>query len=155
MQHYQGNLLSEKDKITYLNEVYNISEIKETRYYKEIYKDLELMKNIYPMQYQDKEVQNLFREITNVSIIPNSVFEENDREIQKCIGIINDSNCSMEQKLIAKKELLQYTLSIRYNYKYRTDYKLIPGTELYRLPGTYTSELGFIEGEDKFENRMC
>lgn len=151
---YQGKLLSEKEKLAYLNNVYQIDEIKETKYCKAINDDLELMKNIYPMKYDVGEVQNLFREMSNVSAIPDAIFEENNLEIQNCIQIINNVNSSFEKKLIAKKELFQYTLSIRYHYQYKNDYDIISGTELYRLKGTYNAELGFIEGEEKFESRF-
>ncbi len=150
---YQGKLLSEYDKICYLNEVYNLSEIKDTKYYKDIDKDIEMMIDIYPMKYEDKEVQNLFREISNVSIIPDTVFTQNDLEIQNCIKTINQTE-DFEKKLLAKKNLLKYTLSIRYHYGNKKEFQEIPGTDLYRLNGDYDSELGFIEGEEKFEERI-
>ncbi len=152
---YQGKLLSEKDKLIYLNEVYKIDEIENTKYYKAIDKDLELMKTIYPMKYENEEVQNLFREMSNVNIIPDTVLEENNLEIQNYIQIINNSKSSFEKRLIAKKQLLEFTLSIRYNSYYKKEYTEIPSTELYRLKGDYNSELGFIKGEEKFESRTC
>ncbi len=150
---YQGKLLSESDKICYLNEVYKLSEIKDTKYYKEISRDIKMMTDIYPMKYEDREVQNLFREISNVSIIPDNVFIENDLKIQECINVINQDE-NFEKKLLAKKELLKYTLSVRYHYGNKQEFEKIPGTDLYRLNGYYNSELGFIEGEDRFESRM-
>lgn len=149
---YQGKLLSEYDKICYLNEVYCLSEIKDTKYYKEINQDIQMMKDIYPMKYKKEEVDDLFREISNVSIIPDSILIENDLEIQSCINTINQTE-DFEKKLLAKKELLKYTLSIRYHYGNKKEFQEISGTDLYRLKGYYDSELGFIEGEEKFEDR--
>ena len=113
------------------------------------------MKTIYPMKYENEEVQNLFREMSNVNIIPDTVLEENNLEIQNYIQIINNSKSSFEKRLIAKKQLLEFTLSIRYNSYYKKEYTEIPSTELYRLKGDYNSELGFIKGEEKFESRTC
>ena len=67
--------------------------------------------------------------------------------------IINQSE-NFEKKLLAKKELLKYTLSIRYHYGNKKEFTEIPGTDLYRLKGDYNSELGFIEGENRFESRI-
>lgn len=150
---YQNKLLSEKEKLYYLNEVYKESEILNTKYYKDIKKDIDTMKEIYPMKYEDKEVQKRFREMSNVDIIPDVVFTENDVEIQNYIHIINHSK-DFERKLIAKKELLKYTLSIRYNYYNKHLFEKIEGTDLYRLKGSYDSKLGFMEGEETFEDRI-
>ncbi len=152
---YQGKLLSEQDKLHYLNEVYKEPEIMKTKYYSEIVNKIASMKSIYPMKYKGKEVQNLFREMTNVSIIPDVILEQFDTEINQSIAIINNLKSTFEQRLLAKKELLKYTLSIRYSYKNKNLFTMISGTDLYRLPGSYSSELGFIEGEEKFEDRFC
>lgn len=151
---YQGKLLSEQDKLEYLNEVYKESEIMKTKYYRDIVDDIGSVKNIYPMKYDYKEVQNLFREMTNVSIIPDEIFKQYDTEIQNVIAIIGNPKSNFEKRLLAKKELLQYTLSIRYSYKNKNLFTSITGTDLYRLSGPYSSELGFIEGEEKFEDRF-
>ena len=74
-------------------------------------------------------------------------------KIQECINVINQDE-NFEKKLLAKKELLKYTLSVRYHYGNKQEFEKIPGTDLYRLNGYYNSELGFIEGEDRFESRM-
>lgn len=151
---YQNRLISEKEKLDYLNEVYKEAEILNMKYYKDIQRDIETMKNIYPMKYEEKDVQNRFREMSNVDVIPDTVFIKNDIEIQNCIGIILHSK-DFEKKLIAKRELLKYTLSIGYHYYNKQLFEKIEGTELYRLKGEYTSELGFMEGEEKFESRIC
>ena len=106
------------------------------------------IKKIYLSEYDAKEVQNLFREIYNVTIIPDSIYEKNILEIERLIDIINNKESTKLDKIKSEMELYNYTVSIPL-YLTKTVTR-IDNLNIYRAAGKYDNQLGFIGGEEVY-----
>lgn len=146
---YENQYFTEKAKIEYIDRVYLEEEIKNTAYYTDIQSKIKFIKNIYPAEYDKKDVDGLFREIFTVLIVPDSVMDKHIEEIRHYLDIL-ESNKPHKEKLQAEYALMEYTVSVsKYGVKNKT---LIPGTDIYRVEGMYDSVLGFLgnEGEKSY-----
>ena len=148
IQTYDNKIMSEQDKMKLMNQVYNEAEIKNTKYYKDIETKINKIEHIYLDEYDKEEVQNLFREIYNITIIPDGIYEENIDFINKCVEIISSKKSPGLEKIKAEYALYKYTVSIpRYLAK---DVTRIRNLDIYRSRGNYDTEIGFTEYEGGF-----
>ncbi len=104
-------LLSEEEKQDLIEEVY--CDIEDTKYFRAYceYKDL------LQLGFKCKgktEAQKLFRNVTDShTIIPEPVYQENKPIIEQLMKTISDKNISFTEKMQAKKELKDFTLSLQ------------------------------------------
>lgn len=146
---YNNKYFSETDKFKYIEAVYNTSRLKDTKYYQKLVECLRIINNISPTEYSKLEVDNLFREMNTILIIPEKFYDE----IRDTIEIINDSNYARKERMDAYNHLLDYTISVNYFRIKKFCYKLpIKGTEIFRCTARYEEELGLLyeKGEDSF-----
>ncbi len=148
LQKFNHKLLTEEDKIELMNGVYREDRIAKTKYYDDIIYKIKKIKKIYLSEYDAKEVQNLFREIYNVTIIPDSIYEKNILEIERLIDIINNKESTKLDKIKSEMELYNYTVSIPL-YLTKTVTR-IDNLNIYRTAGKYDNQLGFIGGEEVY-----
>ena len=148
LQKFNNKLITEEEKLKLMNSVYDEKRIEDTDYYNDIIYKIKKIKTIYLSEYDAKEVQDLFREIYNVTIIPDAVYEENILEIEKLIDIINDKRSTKFDKIKAEQTLYNYTVSIPL-YLAKTVTK-ISNLNIYRAHGKYDKTLGFIGGEEVY-----
>lgn len=135
--------LSEQSKQKIINNIFDLEknpELKESKYYRKIRDEINLLKNIMPNQMQKKIVDDKFRNIQNINLIPDSIFEQLEIEgkIDKWNEILRDKNSLITKKIQVKNEIKKYVIGVRYSpfvmhdgeelfYKgsniYRTQYK--------------------------------
>ena len=108
-------VLSEEEKIQLLENYMTFDNLKESEYYngKNGYKrTLNWIECITPYSYEKDE--HKLRNILTMDIIPNQIFAEFQEDIQQNISIIQDVESSKLQKLTAKNNILEYSVSIPY-----------------------------------------
>ena len=149
LEKYNKKLISEEEKLEYINSVYNKEELKrnDTNYIEELNKAIHHLEKVYPLKYNQSELQKLFRDINTITIIPDSIYVENHDEIERLINESNDKLISFEKRYQSKQKLLEYTTTIYYNPT--KIYSLINGaSDIYRVYGNYSSKYGFEIGEE-------
>lgn len=120
LRKYDGMLLSEADKITYINEVYNTEQIKNTSYYKEIEKNINKFSAINPLEYEKKDADGDFRNMDSITVLPDKIFKENQSLIESIAEIMNTPGIHSGVRKILKTKLESITLNV--NVRNRNDY---------------------------------
>ena len=90
---YAGSVFTEELKIKYINEVYCTEEIKDT-------------------DYSKKEADDKFRDINNVNVIPDDIYNENIELIEQCFEIISSPYISGEVRSIFRSKIEDMTVSL-------------------------------------------
>ena len=140
LQNYNNQILKEEDKLKIVNEIYNKEQLKNSDYLKELEVKIARLKQCYPGRLEQKEVDDMFRNIHDITVIPEEIFEENQTELndlkekyQKSSGL---------EKLNYQNELLKYTLQIP---SYHTpECNKFVGDEIYRVRFKYDKNEGLI-----------
>lgn len=168
----QGSL-DEKMKMLAIAELYTTEKLEKTEYYGQVKRVLEYLDKIIAYEYEKKDVREMFRDITNYEVIPESIYEENRSEIEKLGEIINleyTPNLDKEsrkklkrEKVLAKIRLKEFTMSVS---GYEIDKKALVKSKIlevgkyeriYILECNYSLERGYqkikIEEETVFLDR--
>ena len=154
LEKYNNTLIDEKEKLNYINSVYNKDELTKnnTKYIEKLKKAIIYMQKMYPMKYDNNELQSLFRDINTVTIIPDEVDNINYEKINNLIEKISDKKLSVEERYKSKEQLMEYTTNIYFDYK--KDLTLIAKIkDIYRVKGKYSKKYGF-EREVNDEGRF-
>lgn len=141
LKKYDGELISEIDKRDYINEVYDVKKIESTWYFKTIDKNLSKFKNLKPLDYKSKdEVNNDFREINSITLIPDDEYYNNCDIIEKEIELLQTPRVDREIRQLIRSDILDRTLSLNlYSNKYGVDGidTCIEGTNIHRTSMRY------------------
>lgn len=116
LQKYEDVPFAEAMKTEYMNEVYQVEAIRETTYFREIEKDLELFDSIHPTEYAAKEAQ--VREINSITIVPEEVYKENQNLFKTGIEFLEKSNISREVRSLIRTKLEDLTLGLSLHQQY-------------------------------------
>lgn len=125
---YNGKLLTEEDKQAMINNIFNKEKNKELQksdYYQIIEKTILEMENLIPNQKGKKEIDREFRGINSITLIPDNIFEQLEKE-----GKIEEweqrskQKSTQEERMKLKEEISQYTVSIA--WRYYLEYDQIP-----------------------------
>lgn len=164
LKHIDG-LMKEKGKMNMVKELYSTEKLKNTEYYKLIKDNIEYVKSIVDYEKSKSEIKKLFRNINSSTVIPKPVYDFNYEEIHKCIEILHESykNISNEQdrkamkkkKVIARNQLMDFTVSIPY---YRAQENITERLEISKyetldiIDCNYSNEIG-VEYIKKIEKK--
>ncbi len=102
-------IITEKDKMMIVEELYSEKNMKTTSYYKKIKQTIIDYKDITEYELQKNEVK--LREIKSRMVIPNSVYKEYENDIKFNICKMNKAE-NVSKKIILKEDIIKYTLSI-------------------------------------------
>ena len=147
---YNGKLLTEEDKQDMIENIFDKDknqELQKSDYYQIIEKTIFEMENIIPNQNKKKEIDQEFRGINSITLIPDSIFEQLEAE-----GKIEDweqrskQKLSLEERMQLKEEISQYTVSIA--WRYYLEYDQVPWLyDIHRTRYHYEFEEESLEGE--------
>lgn len=121
---YQGSPIDEEEKMKLVEKVYSLDNLKNTEYFKKIKENINMLNNISAYEFNKKEVN--LRDISNVTVIPKSVYEENKKEIEEAILLIKEFDtlknlkssqqniitAMFNKRLIAVNSIKEFTISI-------------------------------------------
>lgn len=109
---YAGKILSEKEKIDYINQVYCTEEIMETSYYKKIKEELDYFEKLTPLEYSKQEVDKEFRDIQSITVVPDDIYNENQKIFEKSIDVFEHPNISRNIKSVFTVKMNELTLNL-------------------------------------------
>lgn len=112
LKKYEGILFSEADKTAYIDEVYDVAQIKGTVYYKKIEKYIEHFQNINPFEYGDKDVEKEFRDIRSITVMPDAIYNKNMELIESITGFLEQSHIDSGVRKVLKSKIASLTMSV-------------------------------------------
>lgn len=138
----RDGVLSENDKIEMIENTYTSEKLE--NYYYEIKRTIEYVKSISEYELNKKDVNEKFRDIDQVLVIPLRIYKENEESIQKEIGILNDKSQLLETKIKAREGLRDLMVPVNSRLAERTkSFKLkIRAEEILVVDADYVDELG-------------
>ena len=151
---YNGMVLTEQQKQNMINNIFDLNknpEIKNSKYYKTIIEEIRLLKDIIPNTIQKKLIDDKFRNIQNINLIPDNVFDnlEASGKIDEWIEILKNKDISARQKVQAKNEIKKYVISVRWNTKVIHDEEELfyKGSNIYRTQYKYEFDINALKGK--------
>lgn len=117
---YNGKTLTEEDKQNIIENIFDTNKnkkLQQSDYYQTIEKTILEMENIIPNQRKKTEIDQEFRNINSITLIPDNVFEELEKQ-----GKIeewerkNKQKLKLEDRMRLKEEIEQYTISVTWRY---------------------------------------
>lgn len=114
---YDGMLFSEADKTEYINAVYDTEKIRRTEYFKQIEDNIaHFAEGLCPAQYSLKDEMKAFRDIESVTVIPDSIYNDNSEKIQRIGELLNTPHVDKSVRKLLKSEIAALTLSLHKRY---------------------------------------
>ncbi|MFA4034670.1 CRISPR-associated helicase Cas3' [Blautia stercoris] len=151
LEAHKGKPFTEKMKTDYMNKVYNIEEIRNTKYFKEIETYLNLFENIHPTEYLAKEAE--VRNINSITIVPERIYQEKKEVFDVGIEFLSKPNIGRETRSLIKSKLQDLTLSLPIYQKFpeKVDKKIIGNGRKRKVMdihrATYKYEFDFENGK--------
>ena len=110
---YNGELFAEKDKVQYMNEVYDVDALKNTAYFQMIKRNLAKFKSLQPLDYTSKkDIDEDFRGIKSITVIPDRIYQENQDLIEAITGVLDTPYVESNIRRILKAKLADITLNL-------------------------------------------
>ena len=111
---YCAEIFSENKKIEYVNCVYSLDRLKNSKFFKAIEKELDEIKKLVPMFFKQEEAERWFRDIKSITVIPEQVFEKLKKsgELESIVAIVNNMSLPLKDRVKARDEIYKYTLSV-------------------------------------------
>ena len=148
---YDGKLLTEEDKQTMIENVFDSQKnlkLKQSDYYKTIQKTIYMMENIIPNQTDKTEIDNEFRNINSISLMPDEIFEQlnNQGKIEEWQNKMK-SRISLEEKMKMKEEMKQNIVNVTWRYDLQYDkQECILHSGIYRTEYVYEFDETTLKG---------
>lgn len=108
LKQYNYRLISEKDKMDIVEQIYTRENLKGSKYLIEFDKAILTYSNLLAYEMKDKPV---LRDIENINIIPLSIYQKYEDEIQKLQETLS-SNCDWTEKMNAITKLKDFIVAI-------------------------------------------
>ena len=113
---YDGKIISETDKVNYMNQVYDIERIKKTNYYMQIENNLMHFRNLRPLEYDAENAKDDFRDIRSITVIPERIYNQNYDFIQEMKNFFNTPHVDKGIRQVLKSRLAALTMNLNIHY---------------------------------------
>lgn len=144
LEKYNNKNISETDKQNMIKNIFSLEknkELKESKYYKKIRKTIQMMEDIRPSQADKEEISDKFRDIQNVSLIPDNIYENlySEGKIDIWNNILQSNTSYLSEKIQVKDEIRKYVVNVRWSRKLDIDKEELfyKGSNIYRTRYTY------------------
>lgn len=148
LHNFNGKLFGEEDKQSVVEKIFKRESLKGTQYLRKFDTSLRLLENGLEADNK-RDAQELFRKISNMTVMPVNVYEKFTDEIKEAIDLLDKKDINKEERIKALYTIRKHTLSIPAykakdgishlkndiflcTYKY-TELGLIPGKEIENL----------------------
>lgn len=157
---YSGQMFTEEEKCAYIDQVFDEKELMDTSFYDEIDKSIKKCQDTVPGIFTAEEAKWKFRGILSTTVIPESVYEEanKDGRIDGLIQILSSKGTSYGQKILAKEQINRYSISLDQHSsivrKFADVTSIGEGLDIYRIQYPYEFDeksykgAGLYNGED-------
>lgn len=156
---YNNKDLSEKEKQDMIENIFSLEknkELKESQYYKTIKTEIRDLKEIVPNEIPKKLIDQKFRSIQNIDLIPDNIYEklENEGKIEEWKAVFRTGTYG--QKLKVKDEIKQYIVSVRWSPKVIHDEEELfyKGSNIYRTQYQYEFNKNTLKGKGLIMKNM-
>ena len=151
---FDGNILKENDKQNLMNEIYNESKIKNTKFYEKFKNYTNILELGFEAENKN-EAEKLFRKIFNVSVIPFEIYKKNFNLLEQLIAISLDYSKPAIERIKALKEINSFTLSVPVYRIKEFSPALISNrlkNQIFTINAEYNSEIGLTFKQKEFDN---
>lgn len=159
---YDNQNLSEDDKIIIIDNIFDSklnNQLINSEYYKEINNTIELFDETLPNEFDKNKIDKLFRNIQNISLIPDNIYENLYKEgtIESWKEIINQKGNSRE-KIRIKDEINKNVINISWRkyLEYDAEEQFYSNSNIYRTRYKYDFDKKTLKGKgliiEKIEN---
>jgi CRISPR-associated endonuclease/helicase Cas3 len=126
LQKYAGQMFTETIKQEYIDLVYDPnknSAIRGTNYYKEIQERLSILKNLRPLSLEQRVVDDKFRDIKSISLIPDAIYIplQKSGQIDRWEKALNNDRLKKEERAALLSEINEYVVNVRWHPKLEYD----------------------------------
>ncbi len=118
LRQFDNQSFSETEKAAYINEVYAVERIKNTKYFKEIQENIEFFKDLKPLECDMDEARKEFRAIHSITVIPDKIYEENKRVIEYVVDFLSNGGVDAKVRKKLKSKLAELTLNVNLYYQF-------------------------------------
>jgi len=140
---YNNKVLSENDKVRLIDEVYSIDKIKNTNYYKKFINAINLLDNFMADDLEKKDVQNIIRPISSLTVIPVEYYSKNIILFEK----YSTSKSYSDEKLKLLRKIKRLCVDIPvYKIKNKSPIDGLKGIFLVDIE--YNTQLGLIHDKE-------
>ncbi len=140
------SMLNEWEKMKLVEDIYSTEKVAGLQYYDAIKQFIHQPALFLPGETGVGDAQKMFRNIHSETIIPSSVYFDNEELILSLEKSLKDKDLSQEDKIRAREELKMFTLSIEeYQFLQAKTIRTIKPSkydEIYVVEGNYDSEYG-------------
>lgn len=159
IKNYNSKNLSEKEKQDMIENIFSLErnkELKESKYYKTIKAEIRDLKEIVPNEIPKKLIDQKFRNIQNIDLIPDNIYErlENVGKIKEWKTVFRTGTSA--QKLKIKDEIKQCIVSVRWSPKVIHDEEELfyKGSNIYRTQYQYEFNNRTLKGKGLIMKNM-
>lgn len=154
IEKYDGNNLSEESKQDMINNIFDLNKndrLKDSKYYRIIKEEINELSDIIPNQIKKKSIDDKFRNIQNINLIPDEIFDRLYKEgkIEKWQSDLSNDYISNGKKVEIKNEIKKYTISVRYSIRVVHDNEELfyKGSNIYRTQYKYDFNNRTLKGK--------
>ncbi len=156
--------INEESKVKLIENTYTTEKLLGTKYHSKIKEMLGYVKSITEFEYTKQNVNKMFRDIDQVSVIPLSVYCEHEDEMKRNIEILkNNRHENLQEKVKVREVIRDWMVPVNSRLAMNTCYlkeTIEKGLEIIVVDAEYNSETGISfekTGNKEFkdvENRM-
>lgn len=108
-----NGIITEEQKVNLIKNNYTKEKLENTDYYKDIIENIKYLKSLYGYEFNKSDVIKKFRNIYNISIIPNCVYQIYKNDIDDLYKSITTSK-NKEEEIILFEKLSDFTVDVNY-----------------------------------------
>lgn len=113
LEKYNDSFFDEKDKIDYVNRVYDTEALKDTNYFKQINESVDKIVNNVAFVLDKNDAMRDFRKISSRYVVPDCVYDANVDVIDELIGVAG-SNAPISERIKAEDRLKDFAIPVSY-----------------------------------------
>ena len=154
VEKYNNQNLSEEEKQKMINNIFDLEkniELKESKYYKTIIKEINLLKDIIPNQLPKKLIDDKFRDIQNINLLPDIIFNQLEAEgkIEEWTTILKSRKIPVSKRVEIKNDIRNYTIGVRYSpiVLHDAEELFYEGSNIYRTSYVYDFDHKTLKGK--------
>lgn len=155
LEKWNGRLLREEDKIQMLNAVYNSRRMENTDYFRTMKDCLESLEQVAPGEMSRKQAEQLFRNITSITVMPESIYDKNKELVEELLAVMQEESSTLDSRLRSKDQLLELTVSVSlYHYRWPKNVDSTPmGGGKPGLPDIYRARCRYDFDEESLSGK--
>lgn len=109
LKNFDG-VLTEKKKMELIDVYFTMEQVKTSDFVKEYEETYQMISEAVIDEFDKKSAK--LRDIVSYTVIPKSVYENNQEEIEECLSILEEETISYERRVKVLKQISQFTLSV-------------------------------------------